>query len=166
MSALEREWEPALGAAPPAQLPGDAPQRIAALLAGQRYAVLSTQGSQQPYASLLAFAANESLDTLVFATPIFTRKFKLLESCEQVAMLIDSRSEATDLMDIEAVTATGRARRISREGPEHSELNRLLLNRHPHMHRFLRAQSCALFAVSVTRYFYVVRFQDVREWRP
>jgi len=48
----------------------------------QPYAVLCTEGRGQPYGSMIAFAANQELNTVVFATPVATRKFRLLS--EQV----------------------------------------------------------------------------------
>src|SRR5512136_1565564 len=90
------------------------PVRIRRLLMGQSYAVLSTQTQSQPYGSLIAFAATDDLKTIVFATPVTTRKYRLLTECEHVALVIDSRSTSpSDMMRIEAVTATGRARVIA-----------------------------------------------------
>jgi len=45
------------------------------LFAGQRLAVLATQGEGQPYGSLVAFSAAPDLRRLVFATARSTRKY-------------------------------------------------------------------------------------------
>jgi len=42
----------------------------------------------------------------------------------------------------------------------------LLIARHPHLAKFVRAQSSALVCVEVVRYFHVCRFQEVRQWVP
>jgi nitroimidazol reductase NimA-like FMN-containing flavoprotein (pyridoxamine 5'-phosphate oxidase superfamily) len=132
----------------------------------QRYAVLSTQTQSQPYGSLIAFAASDDLKTIVFATPVTTRKYRLLTECEHVALVIDSRSTSpSDMMRIEAVTATGRARVIV-AGAESDCWRGLLTARHPHLAAFVRAQSSALVCVEVVRYFHVCRFQEVRQWVP
>jgi hypothetical protein len=55
-----------------------APLRIRWLLTEQSYAVLCTQSQSQPYGSLIAFAASDDLKTIVFATPVATRKYRLL----------------------------------------------------------------------------------------
>ena len=70
------------------------PVRIRRLLTEQRYAVLCTQSQSQPYGSLIAFAASDDLKTIVFATPVTTRKYRLLTECEHVALVIDSRSSS------------------------------------------------------------------------
>jgi hypothetical protein len=140
--------------------------RIRWLLMGQSYAVLCTQSQSQPYGSLIAFAASDDLKTIVFATPVATRKYRLLIECEHVALLIDSRADfPTDMMRIEAVTATGRARVVG-AGTEFDCCASLLIARHPHLATFVKAQSSALVCVDVVQYLHVCRFQEVRQWVP
>ena len=62
------------------------------LLRAQSLAVLSTQQEGQPYASLVAFASNDDLTRLYFATTRSTRKFANIMKDSRVAMLIDNRS--------------------------------------------------------------------------
>jgi nitroimidazol reductase NimA-like FMN-containing flavoprotein (pyridoxamine 5'-phosphate oxidase superfamily) len=148
----------------PADLP--ARERIRRLLASQPYAVLCTQSESQPYGSLIAFAASEDLRILVFATPVATRKYRLLTECPNVAVLFDSRSSSPDaMMEIEAATATGHARVVP-PGPEFDRCAPLLTARHPHLRPFVAAPSTALVRVEVVRYFHVCRFQEVRQWVP
>jgi nitroimidazol reductase NimA-like FMN-containing flavoprotein (pyridoxamine 5'-phosphate oxidase superfamily) len=137
---------------------------IARLLESEPYAVLSTRKRTQPYASLMAYAAVPSLKVLAFATPITTRKFHFLEGAPEVALLIDSRASAKGMMEVEAVTATGRARRAA--GAEARRLGRLLCARHPQLEAFTRSPSCAIYAVDIYRYFYCARFQEVSVWTP
>lgn len=142
------------------------PERIRRLLADQPYAVLSTQGGGQPYASLVAFAASPDLGAVVFATPRNTRKFRLLSECDHVALLADNRYvHSQAMMEVEAVTATGRAVQVG-AGPEFERWSALLLAKHPHLAPFVRSPSVALFRIDVVRYFHVVRFQEVTQWRP
>jgi len=137
---------------------------IARLLEAEPYAVLSTRKRKQPYASLMAYAAVPSLRVITFATPITTRKFHFLEGAPEVAVLIDSRASAQGMMDVEAVTATGRAHRAA--GAEAQRLARLLCARHPQLEAFTRSPSCAIYAVDIYRYFYCARFQEVSVWTP
>jgi nitroimidazol reductase NimA-like FMN-containing flavoprotein (pyridoxamine 5'-phosphate oxidase superfamily) len=140
--------------------------RIRGLLMAQSYAVLCTQSQSQPYGSLIAFAASDDLKTIVFATPVATRKYRLLTECENVALVIDSRADCpTDMMRMEAVTATGRARVVG-AGTEFDGWAGLLIARHPHLATFVKAQSSALVCVEVVRYLHVGRFQEVRQWEP
>ena len=141
-------------------------ERIRRVLEAEPYAVLATQGDGQPYASLVAFAMSEDFRTAVFATPIATRKYRLVTACDRVALLIDSRrAHPDDLMRIEAITATGRAVQVAR-GEEFVRWSRLLAAKHPHLATFVAAPSVALFRVEIIRFFHVERFQEVREWRP
>ena len=139
---------------------------IGRLLDEQPYAVLCTQGEGQPYGSLVALAVTDDLTAMVFATPKATRKYRLLCECGQVALVVDSRStQSDDMMQIEALTATGRATEMT-DSEEIERYSRLLLARHAHLKDFVAAPSTALFRVEVVRCFHVTRFQEVREWKP
>jgi len=161
-------WEPALGGCVPdsASSSHDIPERVRLLIEGQRFCVLSTQGQGRPYASLLAFGVSPDLRQLVFATPVTTRKYALLKTSPEAAVLIDSRSRAGELMAIEAVTALGAAAELSPESSSYDAAAELYLAKSPQLESFLRAPSCALFSLRVERYLYVARFQDVHEWAP
>ncbi len=139
---------------------------IRRLAVSQPYAVLCTQGQGQPYGSLVAFAMTPDLTSAVFATPRATRKFRLLSECDHIALLIDNRSEFPgQLMEVEAVTATGRAA-IVEENLEFEHWARLLTDRHAYLAQFVRSASCGLFRIRMIRYFHVSRFQEVRQWVP
>jgi hypothetical protein len=68
-------------------------------------------------------------------------------------------------MDVEAVTATGRAHEVP-TGPEFEQWSRLFTDRHPYLDTFVRSVSCGLFRIDIVRYFHVTRFQEVRQWAP
>ena len=139
---------------------------IGRLLREQPYAVLCTQGEGQPYGSLVALAATDDLTSMFFATPKATRKYRLLCQCDHVALVVDSRSvRSDDMMQIEALTITGRATELT-DSEDIERYSRLLLNRHVQLESFVAAPSTALFQVEVVRYFHVTRFQEVREWKP
>ena len=141
-------------------------ERIRRLVDKQPYAVLCVQGSGQPYGALVAFAFSQDLRHAVFVTPVATRKYRLLSECDHVALVIDNRPNKTDeLMDIEAVTVTGRSRMIERGG-EFDRWAELLITRHPYLKSFVTADSCALFRVDVVRFLHVARFQEVNQWVP
>ena len=148
---------------------GDHPDletRIRDLVQRQPYGVLCTQSRTQPYGSLVAFAFDEKLEHAVFATPVATRKYRILSECKQVALVIDSRPDhVDDFMSVEAVTATGRATLLEDEA--HSERwARLLVARHHYLEGFVRAPSSALFRIDIVRFIHVARFQEVRQWTP
>ena len=139
---------------------------IRRLLDSQLYGVLCTQGQGQPYGSLVAYALTPDLDSAVFATQKATRKYRLLSACAHVALVVDNRSALPGrLMNVEAVTATGRAHEIA-AGPEFEHWSRLLTDRHPYLDTFVRSVSCGLFRIDIVRYLHVTRFQEVRQWVP
>jgi nitroimidazol reductase NimA-like FMN-containing flavoprotein (pyridoxamine 5'-phosphate oxidase superfamily) len=141
-------------------------EQIRALIDGQPFAVLCTQGGGQPYGSLIAFAASDDLLAITFATPVATRKYRLLCECQQVALVIDSRSQYPDaMMQVEAITVTGRAAQLQ-PGAEFDRWANLLTARHPQLKTFVAAPSSALFRIDVVRYLHVTRFQEVRQWVP
>ena len=145
---------------------GDLDRTIRRVLDGQLYGVLCTQGQGQPYGSLVGYAMTSDLDAAVFATQKATRKYRLLSDCANVALVVDNRSALPGrLMDIEAVTATGRAHEVA-VGPEFAQLCRLLIDRHPYLDTFVRSVSCGLFRIDILRYLHVTRFQEVRQWVP
>ncbi len=162
--------EPVLGGAQDPEPSGVASAalrlRIHALVESQPFAVLCTGGDPQPYGSLIAFAITDDLRWATFATPVTTRKFQLLSRSDRVALLIDNRCRHQEnMMEVEALTVTGRARQVS----ERRDLDRwsaLLVGRHGYLKTFVRAPSVALFAVEIVRYFHVVRFQEVQQWAP
>jgi uncharacterized protein YhbP (UPF0306 family) len=139
---------------------------IRRLVDGQPFAVLCTQGQGQPYGSLVAYAMTPDLASAVFATPRATRKFRLLSECDRVALVIDNRSAFPGrLMEVEAVTATGRAEAVD-QGEEFERWAGMLTDRHPYLARFVRSASCTLFCIRIVRYFHVSHFQEVRQWVP
>ena len=141
-------------------------ESIRTLLLEQPYAVLCTQGGGQPYGSLVAFAASEDLRALVFATPVTTRKYRLLAACDHVALVVDNRSHfASDISHIQAVTATGRAH-ILENAANAQRWYQLLIDRHGYMRRFITAETTALIRVDIVRYLHVTRLQEVRQWVP
>ncbi len=148
-------------AAPPGEA-GEVQKVLARLLAEARFAVLATQRGGQPYANLIAFAAGEDLSTLVFVTPRATRKYENLRRDPRVAVLVaDSRNSPADLAVAAAATGIGEARELE-EGARDEALARLLA-RHPALAEFVRAPTCAAFAVRIRRYVLVRRFQEVTE---
>ena len=137
-----------------------------ALDAEHRIRLLCVQGGGQPYGALVAFAFSEDLCTAVFTTQRATRKYRLLSACSRVAVVIDDRpGKIGALMETEAVTATGNATLLT-PGPELERQAELLIARHRYLEPFVLSPSCAVFRVDVTRYFHVVRFQEVSQWIP
>jgi nitroimidazol reductase NimA-like FMN-containing flavoprotein (pyridoxamine 5'-phosphate oxidase superfamily) len=144
----------------------DFKEEIRKLLDLENFAVLSTQGEKQPYASIISFTSTPDFKNIVFATPRETRKFSLLHKYDRVALLIDNRSSVPPSVNrISAVTVTGKSRILENK----NELNKwkgILTEKHPYLKSFVDAPSTAIILVEVYRYFFVRRFQEVTEWNP
>jgi hypothetical protein len=83
-----------------------------------------------------------------------------------VALVVDSRSKTPqDMMQVEAITATGRAVQLQ-PGADFDRWAARLTERHPQLGAFVRAPSTALFRIDVVRYLHVSRFQEVHQWIP
>ena len=163
--------EPILGPGFDASLPAPAQDPMAldsiqALVHTEPFAVLCTQAGGQPDGSLVAVSFSEDLRTFVFATPVATRKYRLLSECDHVALVVDNRGRfPEDMMQVSAVTVTGRASQVE-PGPDFAQWAGLLIGRHPYLKAFVQAPSTALFRVEVIRCLHVTRFQEVRQWIP
>ena len=141
-------------------------RRIGKLVSGEPFGVLCTQGEGQPYGSVVGFAFSEDLRAAVFATPVATRKYRLLSEDNHVALVVDNRPRHPDnMMEVESITALGRATKLER-GAEFDRWAQLLLARHPQFRSFVYASSTALFRIDITRFFHVTRFQEVSQWIP
>jgi nitroimidazol reductase NimA-like FMN-containing flavoprotein (pyridoxamine 5'-phosphate oxidase superfamily) len=141
-------------------------ESIHRLVEGEPFAVLCTQGGGQPYGSVVAFAFSPDLQSFVFATPMATRKYRLLSECDRVALVVDNRGKfPDDFMKVRAITVTGRAQQLE-PGPDCARWSDLLTERHPYLKSFVDAPSTALFRVDVRRFLHVTRFQEVRQWIP
>ena len=142
------------------------PEKIGRLVSEQPFGVLCTQGGGESYGSLVAFAFSADLRSVVFATSVATRKYRLLTECNHIALVIDNRPQhPDDLMEIEVLTVTGRAREIER-GEARSQHAERLISRHLYLRSFVESASCALFLIDVGRCFHVARFQEVGQWVP
>ncbi len=141
-------------------------ESIRRLCEDQPFAVLATQGKGITNASLISFANRNDLKYIVFATPINTGKFDLIAGDENVAILVDDRSQQQDSINqISALTITGKARILHDEN-EISEWAGLLTKKHPNLTAFVKAPTTAVVLVEVVRYLYVSKFQEVWEYDP
>ena len=138
-------------------------EQMRELFATQRLAVLATDYSGLPYASLVAFAVSDDLRELFFATSRETRKFANLKSNNRVSLLIDNRSnQVADFSQAIAVTILGVGEELAETARAVSEA--LYLAKNPHLEEFVTAPSCAFVRVRVQSYYLVSRFQNVIEY--
>jgi general stress protein 26 len=136
--------------------------RVSSLFKNQKLTVLSTQESNHPYLSLMAFAVTPDLKQVVVATQKGTRKHANILKKSGVALLVDNRlNQGKDFQDTVAVTGIGKAEEVQEQ--EKGELLRLYLEKHPELEGFATSSDCALIRVIMERYLIVQQFQDVFE---
>jgi nitroimidazol reductase NimA-like FMN-containing flavoprotein (pyridoxamine 5'-phosphate oxidase superfamily) len=129
-----------------------------------RFAVLATSDEGRPYASLIAFAFAPDRQTVIFATPKATRKYRNMRSQPSVSILIDNRSGTPeDLSRAEAITLVGTARPI-RAGARKEEYREVFREKHPRLAGFIDDPGTALMAMLIEQAVHVTRFQDVSAW--
>ncbi|MBI9086846.1 MAG: pyridoxamine 5'-phosphate oxidase family protein [Desulfobacterales bacterium] len=134
--------------------------RLAELVASQRLAVLSTHSDGQPYASLIAVAATEDLETYLFTTPRASRKFANLQRNPAVALLLENASNRpADFQHAMAVTITGKAETVSAN--EFDRFDAIFLARHPELKSFVQAETTARIRVAAESFYLVRHFQEV-----
>ena len=136
--------------------------KLKRLLDKERFGVLSTCGRDQPYASLVAFAATDDLLHLIFVTPRPTRKYANLVANTKVSVLIDNRgNRVADYRRAMAATVIGVVHEVRKA--KNSRLIRLYLEKHPQLDEFLWSPTCAVLDIRVESYYVVERFQHVTE---
>jgi general stress protein 26 len=133
----------------------DSMQGVAELLRMQRFGVLATDNVGKPHNCLVAFAEENNLKCLLFATDRNTRKFRDVKVNPNVAILIDNRSNSeSDLSNAIAVTARGSAQEASIE--EHKQFAKLYLAKHPYLADFVSSPETALIKIIVNEYIVAV----------
>jgi uncharacterized protein YbjT (DUF2867 family) len=137
-------------------------EKLHTLFAGHKSMVLATQAESGPYCSLMACSVTPDLRTIVLATPRATRKYENMIAHPGVSLLADNRKHAaSDPQEALAVTVLGTATEVS--GVSAETMRTLFARDHPGLQDFLSDPHTAVFAVRVSRYVAVERFQDVRE---
>ncbi len=134
------------------------------LITNQRFAVLATSDKGAPYGNLVAFAAANKGDRLLFATHSATRKFDNITTDNRVALVIDNRTnDPKDLHSAYVATALGTARPLS--GSERDDNLEIFLSKHGYLSGRFESPEFILFEVQVEVFNVVTRFQNVAEIR-
>lgn len=132
----------------------------------QLFAVLATKSDGECYTSLISYASYNDYKTLVFATPIKTKKFEAIEKYKNVSVLIDNRSnDENSINDLAAITSLGDVK-ILQEDVEIDKWSKILIEKHQYLDDFINADSTAIVLIEVSKYLYVSSFQEVVEWIP
>jgi len=134
-------------------------KQLHALFIKQRFAVIATQASNEPYTSLVAFSSTEDLSYLIFATLRQTRKYENILQNQKISMLIDNRENlSSDVKNAIAVTVVGNATEIIDNRQHFMDIH---LKKHPYLREFLQDSNCALVGLAVEKIFIVRQFQQI-----
>ena len=119
-------------------------------------------GDNGPYASLVAFQADDACKHIYFATPRATRKFANLMNEQRVALLIVNRANQSGVT-FSAVGMTAQGTAVEVPESECEEILIAYLGKHPHLKQFVSSENVAFMKVAVDIYYVVNRFQEVFE---
>jgi nitroimidazol reductase NimA-like FMN-containing flavoprotein (pyridoxamine 5'-phosphate oxidase superfamily) len=133
-------------------------KQLQELFIKQRFAVIATQASNEPYTSLVAFSSTEDLSYLIFATLRQTRKFTNIIQNPKISLLIDNRENlSSDVKNAIAITVVGTAHEIKDDTQRFIDI---LLKKHPYLAEFINNKDCALIGLSVEKFFIARQFQQ------
>lgn len=139
---------------------------IKEMIKTQSFGVLATRSDKECYTSLISFTGSDDFTKIVFATPIQSKKFELIEKNKGVSILIDNRSNnEKSINDIAAITSLGQAK-ILKEKSEIEKWSQILIDKHAYLKDFIEAETSSLILVEISDYYYVTSFQQVIEWSP
>ena len=137
------------------------------LLAKRGLAVLATVRDSFPHQGLVAVAAADNLKYILFASPVYTRKYENISKNHAVSLLLDDRNNSElDFMRCTALSIKGGAEVMQDDTEEAERYRSIYLQRHPYLESFVRSPSSVLFRVKVSTYSLVTTFQRVEEWSP
>ena len=129
-------------------------ERLAALLAGEKVAVLVTQGEQWPTATMQAFAETPELD-LIFIMNDNSEKLQNLLKHPYVTVYVDARERGKiETFEISRVLIQGVASEVARGGPEWEAFKTVLLNKCPFEAPFFKYPTLKMMRVRPSRLSY------------
>ncbi|MBD3320095.1 MAG: hypothetical protein GF350_03280 [Chitinivibrionales bacterium] len=127
----------------------------------QLFGVLATRCGDCLHTSIVAFAASESLNEIVFATPESSRKYANLTGHPSVSLFIDNRqNDASRLYDITGITIPGTASIVDPE--RDAVLVQRYIDKHPGLRGFIESRSTKIIRIDVDRYDIVTKFRKVQ----
>jgi Pyridoxamine 5'-phosphate oxidase len=126
-------------------------ERLASLLAGERVAILVTQGEQWPTATMQAFAETPELD-LIFIMNDSSEKLQNLLKHPYVTVYVDARARGKiETFEISRVLIQGIASEVARDGPDWEPLKAVLLKKCPFEAPFFKYPTLKMMRVKPSR---------------
>jgi general stress protein 26 len=136
-------------------------QKLTTLLAQEHVAVIVTQGSEWPTATLQAFAETDSQD-LLFIMGADADKFQNLIRNPNVTVLVDSRDVGNvATFQVARVSIQGVAQEIARDGSEWEPLKAIFLKKNPFEAPFFGSEALRMVRVKLKRISYAGAARDM-----
>ena len=143
----------------------DTSKIIRFILHEQAQCVLATQRDGNIYQHLMAYAFNENLTTIYFASFENTNKVKNILQNASVSMLWDNRTgNNADHTDGFALSAQGRAQFI--ESEQQPEIRDLLLKRNDSLSQLMSQKDTQIIAVIIKNYHLVLGYTKSSFYEP
>ena len=129
-------------------------ERLAALLAEVKVAILVTQGEQWPTATMQAFAETPDFD-LLFIMNDATEKFQNLIKHPYVSVYLDAREKGkVETFEISRVLIQGVAIEIARDSAEWESSKEIFLKKSPFEAPFFKYPTLRMMRIKPTRLSY------------
>jgi len=119
--------------------------------------VLATASENKPHCSLMAYVSDDTGGELYMATQRETTKYRNLSANPWVSLLIDTRREVTggERLSAKALTISGRFQSLAGTS-KYPVARAKLLDRHPHLQRFLEDPDVEVFAIKAESFLLLV----------
>jgi hypothetical protein len=125
------------------------------------FAVLATEGNSQPHASFIAITPFGICGQIIFATYRNTLKYRNISRNNKVAVLIESRDDAREVMQRSILlTIIGQAEEIGIA--EYETAYQAHLKQHPDLESFMRSSDCVLIRVIAISYQVVYGIDEIK----
>ena len=129
-------------------------ERLAALLAEVRVAILVTQGEQWPTATMQAFAETAEFD-LLFIMNDATEKFQNLVKHPHVSVYLDAREKGkVETFEISRALIQGVATEVARDSAEWESMKEIFLKKSPFEAPFFKYPTLRMMRVKPRRLSY------------
>ena len=129
-------------------------ERLATLLAGEKVAILVTQGEQWPTATMQAFAETPELD-LLFIMNDSSEKLQNLLKHPYVTVFLDAREKGkVETFEISRVLIQGVASEVARDGAEWEPMKEIFRKKSPFEAPFFKYPTLRMMRVQPKRLSY------------
>jgi len=133
-------------------------ENIKNLFREQRFAVIATQGKNEPYTNLVSFLAGKDFKKIYFPTSKKSKKYENISKYPGISMLVDNRdNKPEDIKNAIAVNVFGKSKET-----KNKEIIDNFLIKHPYLKDFINSPDCTMIQIDVEKCIAVDNFQNVK----